>query len=308
MSTTPSTASTLDLGPLVLGGNVFGWTADRETGFAVLDAWLAAGGRSIDTADAYPQWVEGREAGDSERIIGDWMADRGVRDQVVVATKVGQGDGRVGLAPDNLRAALEDSLRRLRTDRVDLYYAHVDDASVPQEEYVAAFGALVAEGKALHLGASNFSADRLRSAVALAADAGVAGFTVSQDRWNLLARDIETDLVPTLAELGVAETPYSALASGYLTGKYAPGATVDSPRAGAAASYAEKPGAERVLAAQAEIARDRGVSPTAVALAWLRAQPVVSAPIASARNAEQLSALVESFTLDLTADEVAALS
>ncbi|MDT9593104.1 aldo/keto reductase [Nocardioides zeae] len=302
------TTSPLDLGPVTLGGNVFAWTADRDASFAVLDAWLAAGGRSIDTADMYPQWVDGRSIGDSERIIGEWVADRGVRDQVVIATKVGQGEGREGLAPANVRTALEESLERLRTDRVDLYYAHVDDETVPQEEYVAAFGALVAEGKALHLGASNFSAERLRSAVALAADQGVATFTVSQDRWNLLAREIETDLVPTLTELGITESPYSALASGFLTGKYAPGATVDSPRAGAAGRYAEKPEAARVVAAQAEIAAAHGVTPSAVALAWLRAQPVVSAPIASARSTEQLPALLEAFTLELSADEVAALS
>lgn len=304
----PSSHDALDLGPLTLGGNVFGWTADRDASFAVLDAWLEAGGRSIDTADMYPQWVDGRSIGDSERIIGDWVAERGVRDQVVIATKVGQGDGREGLAPANVRRALEESLERLRTDRVDLYYAHVDDESVPQEEYVAAFGALVAEGKALHLGASNFAPARLRSAVAIAADQGVAPFTVSQDRWNLLAREIEAELVPTLAELGISESPYSALASGFLTGKYIPGATVDSPRAGTAAGYAEKPGADRVLAAQREIAQAHGVTPTAVALAWLRAQPVVSAPIASARSVEQLPALVEALTLELSADEVAALT
>ncbi|MDQ1106001.1 aryl-alcohol dehydrogenase-like predicted oxidoreductase [Nocardioides zeae] len=304
----PSSHDALDLGPLTLGGNVFGWTADRDASFAVLDAWLEAGGRSIDTADMYPQWVDGRSIGDSERIIGAWVADRGVRDQVVIATKVGQGDGREGLAPDNVRRALEESLERLQTDRVDLYYAHVDDDAVPQEEYVAAFGALVAEGKALHLGASNFAPARLRSAVAIAAEAGVTPFTVSQDRWNLLAREIEAELVPTLAELGISESPYSALASGFLTGKYTPGATVDSPRAGTAAGYAEKPGADRVLAAQREIAQAHGVTPTAVALAWLRAQPVVSAPIASARSVEQLPALVEALTLELGADEVAALT
>ncbi|HEY1133605.1 MAG TPA: aldo/keto reductase [Nocardioides sp.] len=302
------TSDALDLGPLTLGGNVFGWTADRDASFAVLDSWLAAGGRSIDTADMYPQWVDGRSIGDSERILGEWVADRGVRDQVVIATKVGQGEGREGLAPANVRRALEESLERLRTDRVDLFYAHVDDDAVPQEEYVAAFGALVTEGKALHLGASNFAPDRLRSAVAIAADQGVTPFTVSQDRWNLLAREIETDLVPVLAELGIAESPYSALASGFLTGKYTPGATVDSPRAGTAAAYAEKPGADRVVAAQREIAAAHGVTPTAVALAWLRAQPVVSAPIASARSVEQLPALVEALTLELTADEVAALT
>lgn len=298
----------LDLGPVTLGGNVFGWTADRDASYAVLDAWLEAGGRSVDTADMYPQWVPGRSIGDSERILGDWMADRGVRDQVVVATKVGQGDGRVGLGPDNVRRALEESLERLRTDRVDLYYAHVDDEDVPQAEYVAAFGALVAEGAVLHLGASNFRPERLRSAVALAAEQGVAAFSVSQDRWNLLAREIESELVPTLAELGIVESPYSALASGFLTGKYAGGAAVDSPRAGTAASYAEKPGAARVAEAQAAIAAERGVTSTAVALAWLRAQPVVAAPIASARSVEQLGALVEAFTLELTEDEVAALT
>lgn len=295
------------LGPVVLGGNVFGWTADEATSLAVLDAWFEAGGRAVDTADLYA----GTE---SESILGRWMASRGRRDDVVLCTKVAKAEARRGLDPATVTAAVEDSLRRLQTDHVDLYYAHEDDEAVPQEAYVAAFGALVEAGKVRALGASNFTADRLRRAVALAAEQGVAGFSFAQDHWNLVERDLETDLVPTLLELGIAEVPYFALASGFLTGKHRPAddgdasSGADSRRAGMVQRYLDDPTALARLAALTEVAADRGASPAAVALAWLRQQRTVAAPIASARTPEQLPALLEAFTLTLADDELARLT
>ncbi|PJI95116.1 aldo/keto reductase [Luteimicrobium subarcticum] len=301
--------TTLDLGPLVLGGNAFGWTADRDASFRVLDAFVDAGGRSIDTADVYPAWVPGNSGGESETIIGEWFTSRGRRDDVVVATKVFSLATRPGLSPANVRAAADDSLRRLQTDRIDLYYAHRDDPDVSQEDYLAAFDALVREGKVREVGASNFTADRLRSAAAVAASAGLTPITVAQDRWSLVERDIEDDLVPTLRDLRIVEVPYTPLASGFLTGKYRPGGdAVESERAGRASSYLERPDAVALLGVLDDVAAAHGVSVPAVALAWVRQQDVVAAPTASARNPEQLEALVESFTLELSDEDVARLS
>ena len=296
--------TSLDFGPVVLGGNVFGWTADKAESFAVLDAFVAAGGRSIDTADVYSSWVADNAGGESEAIIGEWLESRGNRDQVVIGTKVAMWDQRPGLGADNIRAAVDDSLRRLRTDYIDLYYAHQDDLDVAQEEYVAAFDALVKEGKVRELGASNFTADRLRSAVSIAKDAGLTPFTVAQDRYNLVERGLETSNVPTLLELGITELPFSSLASGFLSGKYRAGVKVDSPRAGGASAYLESNGA--LLEVLDDLAAAHGVSVASISLAWLRAQTVVCAPIASARNLEQLPALLE--VVELSAEELARLS
>jgi aryl-alcohol dehydrogenase-like predicted oxidoreductase len=298
----------LDLGPFMLGGNVFGWTADRDASFAVLDAFVDRGGRAIDTADAYSQWVPGNTGGDSERILGEWFASRGRRDDVVVATKVFSLATRPGLSPANIAAAVDDSLQRLQTDRIDLYFAHRDDESVPQEDYLAAFDALVRAGKVREVGASNFTPDRLRSAAEIASDAGLTPVTVAQDGWNLVRRDVEAGLVPTLRELGIVETPYAALASGYLTGKYRGGATVDSPRAAGAQRYADDPRNVAVLDVLGELADAHGVASGAVAIAWLAAQDVVAAPIASARSVEQLGTLFDGAELALSADEVERLS
>lgn len=295
-----------DLGPVVLGGNVFGWTADREASFAILDAFVAGGGRSIDTADVYSAWVPGNTGGDSEQIIGEWVASRGNRDAVHIATKVYSLEERPGLSAANLAAAVDDSLRRLQSDYIDLYYAHRDDESVAQEEYVAAFDALVTAGKVREVGASNFEADRLRSAVQIAKDAGQTPFTVAQDRWSLVERGIEQTLEPTLRELGITELPYSSLASGFLSGKYRVGATVESARAGAAGKYLDKPANVELLGALDEIAAAHGAAVPSVALAWLRAQEVVGAPIASARTLDQLAPLLH--VVDLGADEVERLS
>ncbi|MCI2264709.1 aldo/keto reductase [Sediminivirga luteola] len=298
----------LDFGTLVLGGNVFGWTADREESFRILDAFVAAGGKSIDTADVYSAWAEGNSGGESETIIGEWLASRGNRESVVLATKVFQHPQRPGLSPGNVRQAIEDSLRRLRTDYVDLYYAHRDDPDVPQEEYIAVFDELVRAGKAREVGATTFTAARLRSAVKIAKDNGLTPFTVSQDPYNLVERGIEADVLPAVQELGLVELPYWSLASGFLTGKYRPGKEVDSVRAGKAAGYLDEPRNLMLLGLLDELAAERGVSMAAVALAWLRTRPAVPAPIASARTVEQLPALVESMNLDLTADEIVALN
>ena len=298
----------LDLGTLVLGGNVFGWTADEAESRRVLDAFVDAGGRSIDTADVYSAWVPGNSGGESEAILGHWLAGRSDRDELVVATKVSMLDSRPGLSAANVAAAADDSLRRLGTERIDLYYAHRDDESVPQEEYLTALDALVRAGKVRELGASNFSPDRLRSADAVAREHGLTRFTVAQDQWSLVERDVEREQVAALQELDVVQLPYSSLASGYLTGKYRPGQDVDSVRSGTARAYLERPESTDLLAALDDVAGAHGTSVTAVSLAWLRAQPTVAAPIASARTTEQLPALLDSMTLELTADEVSRLS
>lgn len=298
----------LELGPVVLGGNVFGWTVDREEGFRVLDAFVDGGGTAIDTADVYPAWVPGNSGGESETIIGEWLASRGNRDRVVVATKVFSLATRPGLSAANIRAAVEDSLRRLQTDHLDLYYAHRDDAEVPQAEYLAAFDALVRQGKVREVGASNFTAERLVSAAKIADAEGLTPFTVAQDQWSLVERGVETDLVPTLRELGIVEVPWASLASGFLTGKYRPGTAVDSARAGGAGRYLDDPRAVELLGVLDDVAAAHGVGVGSVALAWLRRQDVVAAPLASGRTVEQVRTLLESRHLELTGDEVAALS
>ncbi len=300
--------TSLDHGPLILGGNAFGWTSDRDESFAVLDAFLAAGGRSIDTADVYSAWVDGNAGGESETILGEWIASRGVRDRVVVATKVFQHPERPGLSPANVRAALDDSLRRLQTDHVDLYYAHRDDPDVPQEDVAAVFDELVRAGKVREVGVSTFEPERVRSLVAIAEAAGLARPTTSQDRYNLVSREAEAELLPALAELGLVEVPYPSLASGFLTGKYRPGVDVESQRAGIAARYLEDPANVALLDVLDDVAAARGTTVAAVSLAWLRQQPLVAAPLASARTPEQLADLMASADVDLTADELARLA
>jgi len=297
----------LNFGPVVLGGNVFGWTADRDTSFRILDAFVAAGGRSIDTADMYSAWVPGHSGGESEEIIGAWMRARGIRDELVIATKVGMLEGHGGLSPAAIRTQIDASLTRLGTDHIDLYYAHQDDEDVPQADYLAAFDELVRAGKVRELGASNFTPARLRSAVDTSRAAGLAEFTVAQDQWSLVERAVETETVPALRDLGLVELPYLPLAGGFLTGKYRPGTTVDSPRAASATAYLDDPRHLDLLGVLDDVAAAHDVSVTAVSLAWLRAQDVVGAPIASARTPEQLTALLESASLELSADEVSAL-
>ena len=300
--------TSLSFGPVVLGGNVFGWTVGPDEGFAVLDAFLDGGGRAIDSADSYTQFVPGNVGGESETQIGDWLAARDCRNRVEVHTKVFSKRDRSGLRARNIVLAAEDSLRRLRTDHIDLYYAHRDDPETPQEEYVVAFDSLVRSGKVREVGASNFTSARLSSALDLAAAEGLTGFTVAQDRWSLVERGVESELVPTLVERGLVELPYAALAAGFLTGKYRPGQVVDSARAESAGRYLDSSGAPGLLDALDEVAAAHDTSMTAVALAWLRDQPTVGAPIASARTPQQVTTLLSSSDVTLSAEELARLT
>ena len=301
-------SSDLEVSRLCLGGNVFGWTADRDTSFAVLDAYVAAGGNFVDTADSYFWRAPGNSGGESETIIGEWMASRGNRDAVVVATKVGSWPERKGLSAKNVAEAVHDSLRRLRTDYIDLYYAHRDDPDTAQEETADAFDALVRTGKVRAIGASNFTAERLRSALEISARDGLASYVALQPHYNLMEREeYENALAPLVSSESLACMPYYALASGFLTGKYRPDAQVDSERAEGALAYLDDRG-RAVLAVLDEIAAGHEVPVAAVALAWLADQPTVTAPIASARTPEQLAALLPVLDLHLTDDELQLLA
>jgi aryl-alcohol dehydrogenase-like predicted oxidoreductase len=301
--------SGLDVFPLVLGGNVFGWTSDETESFAVLDAYAAAGGNLIDTADAYSAWVPGHTGGESETILGRWIASRANRDAVLVATKVGAHPEFKGLRAGTIKAGAEASLRRLGTDHIDLYYTHFDDESVPVEEIVTALDQLVQEGKVRHLAASNISPARLRAALEFARSAGLASYAALQPHYNLISRDTyEGELAEVVAEYGLAAVPYSALASGFLTGKYRRGGPViDGPRA-KASTYLDTPRGPKVLEALDAIAADRDADVATIALAWLAAQPTVTAPIASARTPDQLPALLAVADLQLTDGEVQSLT
>jgi aryl-alcohol dehydrogenase-like predicted oxidoreductase len=298
----------LDVYPLNLGGNVFGWTATEEQSFAVLDAYTAAGGNFIDTADVYMARHPGNSGGESETIIGSWLAKRGRRDDIVIATKVGSWEKRPGLSAKNIKEAADDSLRRLQTDHIDLYYAHRDFSDAPLEETLGAFDELVRAGKVRYIAASNYSAERLAEALSISDREGFARYVALQPHYNLVERGYELDLAPLAQKEGLATFPYFALARGFLTGKYrSREANAGSPRAEGAVAYLDHRG-ERVLAALDEIAAAHGGSPAAVSLAWLAAQPTVAAPIASARNLEQLADLLASVELQLTDGELAALS
>lgn len=298
----------LAFGSIVLGGNVFGWTVQRDEAFRLLDAFVAGGGRAIDTADTYPSWAPGRRGGESEELIGEWAASRGIRQELVLATKVGKWSQHPGLSPANIRAALEGSLKRLRTDYIDLYYAHEDDPRVPQIDYLATFDELVREGKVRALGVSNFEAPRLKSALEIARTNQLTRFEYSQDHYNLVERQLEKQLLPALNELGLVELPYWSLAKGFLTGKYRPGSSVDSSRAQAASAYLAEPRNVKLLEILDGVAAEHGASVPAVALAWLRQQPGVGAPVASARTVEQLTPLFESTRLSLSSRELEAIS
>ena len=300
--------SDLDVFPLNLGSNVFGWTASRDESFAVLDAFVAGGGDFIDTADSYSAWVPGNSGGESELIIGEWMNKRGARDRVVVATKVSQHPDFRGLAADNVIDAADASLTRLGTDHIDLYYAHFDDENTPLEETVEAFDALVRSGKVRHVGISNYSADRIDQWVAIAQDRGYALPVALQPHYNLVHREpFESELAQRAERHGLGVMPYFALAAGLLSGKYSSRDDLDgAARAGQLGGYASDQ-AFAVVDALRDIAGQRGVAVASVSLAWLRHQPTVVAPIASARSVEQLPDLLASATLDLSVEELARL-
>lgn len=300
----------MDLGvyPLVLGANVFGWTADEAASHSVLDAFVDAGGRVIDTADAYSHWVPGNEGGESEAIIGSWLAKRGRRDDVIIATKVSKHPEAQGLSSASIAKGVDASLRRLRTDYIDLYYAHYDDPEVPIVDVLGTFTTLVKEGKVRAIAASNFTAERLAEALRTSDGLGLAGYVAYQGQYNLMERDgYEGPLRDVIARHGLASLPYYGLARGFLTGKYRPGVTVDSPRAEGASAYLDERGL-RVLGVLEQVAAAHGVSMASVALAWLVAQPTITAAIASARNLEQLNDLLAVGSLTLAADEIEALT
>ena len=302
-------SSDLEVFPLALGGNVFGWTADRDRSFAVLDAYTAAGGNFVDTADSYSAWVDGNSGGESETVLGQWFAARGNRDDVVLATKVSQHPEYPGLSAANIKAAADASLRRLGTDHIDLYYTHFDKPEVPVEEIVGALDELVKAGKVRHIAASNISAERLAASLEFSDREGLARYVALQPHYNLVSRDTYEGELRDLAEqAGLAAVPYYALAAGFLTGKYRPGTEVDSPRAGGAARHLETERGRRVLAALDEIAAAHEAPVATVALAWLAARPTVAAPIASARTVEQLPALLGVAELSLTEDEIGRLT
>ena len=303
--TLPSTDLTVSR--LCLGGNVFGWSADADESYAVLDAFVEGGGTFIDTADSYSAWVPGNVGGESETIIGNWMARRGNRDDLVIATKVSKRPQALGLSPANIRSAVDECLTRLRTDRLDICYAHADDPDVPIPEVVATFDELISAGKVRYAGASNFTAERLKQSLTWAHDNGMVGYSLIQDEYHLMERTAyEQELRGVVEEFGISNLPYYALARGFLTGKYTSGTKVHSVRAEGASAFIGQRG-DAVLAAVQTIAQSHQVTMGAVALAWLAQQPTISTPIASARTVEQLHQLLPFGDLELSTEEIASL-
>ena len=297
----------LRISNLGFGGNVLGWTADRDTSFALLDRFIEAGGNFIDTADMYSQWAPGHTGGESERMIGAWLKERGRPDGLVIATKVGKGTERPGLSKSNILAACDESLERLGVDRIDLYYAHEDDASVPMEETLGAFQGLIDAGKVGAVAASNFEAERLQKALELGEESGLARYVAVQPEYSLLHRDeVEGALGEVCKRHDLPVIPYWALAAGYLTGKYRKG-KVDSPRAEGMNRFSEMPESEPVLDALESIAKARGVTMAAIALAWCRANPLVPSTLASGRNIAQLEQVLVAMKIDLDEGEQAQL-
>ena len=300
--------SGLAISPLVFGGNVFGWTADEARSFELLDRFVERGFNAIDTSDSYSSWAPGLSGGESETVIGNWLARRGRRDGVVLMTKVGMWAPRKGLSAGNIAAAVEDSLRRLRTDHVDVYFAHIDDAEVPLEETLEAFARLVKAGKVRALGASNYSADRLRQALAVSEKSGLPRYEVIQPQYNLHDRaDFEAGLAAVAQEQQLGVVSYFSLASGFLTGKYRSVADLKgSAREAFLAGYFDARGLE-LLEVLREVAAELNATPAQVALAWLMARPAVTAPIASATSLQQLDDILQAATLTLPPAAVARL-
>ncbi|MBL8349840.1 MAG: aldo/keto reductase [Burkholderiaceae bacterium] len=309
--------SGLHVAPIAFGGNVFGWTADKATSFALLDAFVDAGFNLIDTADVYSRWVPGHGGGESESVIGEWLSAPGnqaKRDKVLIATKVGKDMGgdppgqRIGLSRRWIRQAVEDSLRRLRTDRIDLYQSHDDDAATPLEETLGAYGELIAEGKVRAIGASNYGAPRLAQALATSARLGLPRYESLQPLYNLMDRAAyEAELEPLCRAEGLGVINFFGLARGFLTGKYRSEADLGkSPRGGGIKGYLNERG-HRVLAALDAVAQARGATPAQVALAWQIARPGLTAPIASATSVAQWSELAGAARLALSADDIRAL-
>jgi aryl-alcohol dehydrogenase-like predicted oxidoreductase len=297
--------SALEISRLALGGNVFGWTADKQASYDILDAYVAAGGNAIDLADSYPHWAPGCFGGESEEIVGHWMRERGNRSDVVLCTKVGKFPGNQGLSRSQIMAGIDGSLRRLQTDYIDLYYCHADDLETPLEETLRALGELVSAGKVRAIAASNYSADRLSEALRIADEIGLPRFSAVQPQYSLVVRDeFEGPLQDVCEREGLACLPYWPLAAGFLTGKY------DAAPSGARSdtvSQFQTPRNEAILNVVRAVADRHGVGPATIALAWLLTRSTVAAPIASVSRVEQLPALVASTTLELTPEDIADL-
>jgi aryl-alcohol dehydrogenase-like predicted oxidoreductase len=293
--------------PLCLGSNIFGSNADEAQSHAVMDAYSAHAGNFIDTADMYNQWVEGHVGGESESVIGSWMKKRNNRQSMVIATKVSKMDKRPGLSAKNIFAACEESLNRLQTDYIDLYYSHSDDETVSLEETLGAYAQLIAQGKVRYIAASNFTPARLRESIEFSQDNNIPAYVAVQDLYNLVDRKIyEGEMSQAVTDLGISNIPFYGIARGFLSGKYRPGVTeVDSKRAAGAREYATDKN-YAVLTVMDEVAKNHNVSLSAVALAWLRAQPTVSVPIASARTVEQVEQIVQ--VVELSVGEVEKLN
>jgi aryl-alcohol dehydrogenase-like predicted oxidoreductase len=296
---------------LCLGGNVYGWTLSEADAFRQFDAAVEAGLNFIDTADVYSRWVPGHKGGESETILGKWFSKSGKRKDVILATKVGMemGEGKKGLKAAYIRQAVEDSLRRLQTDYIDLYQAHKDDPETPLEETLRAFDELVKEGKARYIGASNYSGARLAEALETSRKHGLASYISLQPHYNLVERhEFETDLLPVVEKYQMGVIPYFSLAAGFLTGKYRSQQDTEKAKRGPMVQKYLNDWGFGVVAALDEVANARSSTPARVALAWLIAQPGITAPIASATNEKQLADLVEATKLKLDADSIQKLN
>ncbi|MET0870896.1 MAG: aldo/keto reductase [Paeniglutamicibacter terrestris] len=296
--------SNLDVFPLNLGGNTFGWTSDEATSHQVLDAFVQAGGNFVDTADVYSVWAPGNSGGESEAIIGSWLA-KGERERLIVATKVSQHPEFPGLSATNIAAAADASLQRLGTDYIDLYYAHQPDDNTPVAESAAAFDALVRAGKIRHIGLSNFSAEQIDEWFAVANEHGFVTPVALQPQYNLVARaEFENELAAVSARHQLAVLPYFSLASGFLTGKYRSAADFEGKARGAMAGRYLNEHSLNVVDTLVSVAAELKVEPATVALAWLRSRENIVAPIASASSVEQLPALMASATLELSGEQL----
>ena len=302
----PIPKTELSVYPLCLGGNVFGWSADEAQSHDVLDSYASHGGNFIDTADVYSEWKDGNNGGDSEAIIGSWLKKRGNRSEVVIATKVAKLSTRPGLSAANIKAAVDESLKRLQSEYIDIYYAHEDDQNTPLEETLGAFDEIVKSGKVRYIAASNYNSARLKEAIESSKANNFVQYIAIQNHYNLLERkDYESDMAPALKELGLSGIPFFALARGFLSGKYRKGATIESVRAGGVANYLNDAG-YALLEKLDVLAKSHNASVSAIAIAWLRAQPTISTPIASARTVAQLNEIVP--IVNLTNEELASLT
>lgn len=303
--------SGLEISPLVLGGNVFGWTVDEATGFRVLDSFVAAGCNAIDTADVYSRWVPGHAGGESEALIGKWLKRGGNREKVIIATKVGNdmGPGKKGLSRARILSAVDESLGRLQTDYIDLYQSHTDDAGTPLEETLGAYAELIRQGKVRAIGASNYKADRLALALDVSKKSGLPRYESLQPNYSLVERaSFETELEPLCVKEGLGVINYFPLASGFLTGKYRTAADLQkSARGQGVKKYLDDRGL-KVLAALDEVAKRHSATPAQVALAWCLARPGITAPIASATSPEQLQDLLGAANLQLDPASISALN